>query len=45
MRALLDFLVRTVPAEGSPYGMLLRQVVEDLRREATPISSTSIWTT
>jgi methyltransferase-like protein len=30
-RAMLDFLVRTVPAEGNPYGMLLKQVVEDLR--------------
>jgi methyltransferase-like protein/SAM-dependent methyltransferase len=30
-RTLLDFLARNTPQEQNPYGMLLKQVVEDLR--------------
>ena len=32
-RALLDFLAQNVPSEGSPYGMLLKQELEELRKQ------------
>ncbi|MFO1413392.1 MAG: methyltransferase regulatory domain-containing protein [Burkholderiales bacterium] len=31
-RALIDFLAQNVPTENSPYGMLLKQELEDMRK-------------